>query len=482
MKKILISLLVVIVSTIMSCKKLEDLNTNTKAAEKVPSETLFANAMKNLVDQETSASVNFNVFRAFSQYWTETTYTDESRYDVLNRKIPDTEFTTLYRDILADFKEAERIAAEESDVVSTAAQKKNKKAIAEILTVYTFQRAVDIFGNVPYEKALDIKNLSPGYDDAQTIYSKLFARLDAAIADLNTAESSWGASDMIYGGDAAKWKKFANSLKLKMAITVADVASLNPGTVATNALNAGVFTSAADGARFDYLSTSPNTNPVYVDLVASGRYDWVVTNTIVDTMNALNDPRRAYFFDSNLAGGVYKGGVYGASNAYPNFTHVSPTVTEATREAYLISYTEVQFYLAEAAARGFIAGTPDTYYNAGITSSILYWGGTAAEAAAYLAQPSVAYATAVSPTASYKRKIGIQSWLASYDRGLIGWTTWRRLDAPKFNPPSGMTNADIPTRFTYPIGEQTKNGASYTAAASAIGGDKLTTKLFWDKY
>lgn len=478
MKKILLLLMVVFITTVISCKKLEDLNLDTKNATEVPSETLFANAIKALVDQETTPSVNQNVFRAFAQYWTETTYLDESKYNVLNRRIPDAEFAVLYRDVLADLKESKRIIATETDLIASADVRKNKTAITEILTVYTFQRAVDIFGNVPYDEALDINNILPSYDDAKGIYAKLFARLDAAIADLNTGAASFGTADLIYAGNVAKWKAFAYSLKLKMGITVADVLDLNPGAIISNAVSGGVFTSAAQNASFTYL-TSPNYNPVYAQLVASGRYDWVVTNTIVDKMNSLNDPRRNKYFDSNLGVGIYKGGTYGAENDYALYTHITPTVQTQTRAALLIDYTEVQFYLAEAAARNLIAGSAETYYNEGITSSILFWGGTAAEATLYLANPNVNYATA---PGTYKEKIGVQAWLAYYDRGLLGWTTWRRLDVPTFNPPPGMSNADIPTRFTYPIAEQTVNGANYTAAAAAVGGDKLTTKLFWDKF
>lgn len=475
--------MVVIVTTMVSCKKLEEFNNNPKLATEVPSGTLFANATKNLVDQETTPSVNLNVFRAFAQYWTETTYIDESRYDVLNRKIPDNEFLTIYRDVLNDLKEAKRIVSVETDVISSAAEKKNKTAITEILTVYTFHRLLDVFGNVPYDDALDINNLAPKYDDAKTVYGKLFSRLDAAIGDLNVAEESFGDADLVYSGDVTKWKRFAYSLKLKMAMSVADVPELDPAGKVASAVAGGVFTSAAHDAIFHYMDASPNTNPVWVQLVASGRYDWVPANTIVDMMNYLNDPRRPYYFDDNKKDGlgntIYVGGTYGSPNTYANYTHITPTLQEATREAKLIDYTEVQFYLAEAVERGFTGGSAETYYNAGITSSILYWGGSATDVATYLLNPAVAYATAAG---SYKEKIAVQAWLAYYDRGLLGWTTWRRLDAPVFNPPSTMTLADIPTRFTYPIGEQTLNGTNYKAAASAIGGDKLTTKLFWDKY
>jgi hypothetical protein len=215
-------------------------------------------------------------------------------------------------------------------------------------------------------------------------------------------------------------------------------------------------------------------------LVASGRQDWVAANTIIDIMDSLNDPRMDDYFDQNLGSGNYTGGIYGESNAYPNYTHITPTIQAPNYEGIFMTYTEVQFYLAEAAARGFIGGSAETYYNAGITSSIVEWGGTAGDATAYLANPMVAYSTAAG---TYKEKIGLQSWIASFDRGLIGWTTWRRLDAPELNLPPTITSKDqIPKRYTYPATEQTLNGANYSQAASAMGGDLITTRIFWDKF
>jgi hypothetical protein len=368
-------------------------------------------------------------------------------------------------------------------VISTDAEKKNKVAITEIISIYAFQREVDIFGNIPYSDALDPDNISPAYDDAQTIYAKLFTRLDAAIASIDENSGSFGGADLLYKGDMKKWKLFANSLKLKMAITVADVPALDPAGKATSALSGGLLKSSADDAAFPYLVTPPNTNPVWLNIVSANRKDWVASNTIVDLMNDLADPRRSKYFADNLkdSGGnpIYKGGTYGSLNTYSSFTQLNATLLAADRKSPLLEFVEVQFYLAEAAARGFIPGAADTYYAAGIAASIEKWGGTPTEIAAYLLNPKVAYATA---PGTFKEKIATQAWIAYYDRGDIAWTTWRRLDAPKFNPPAGMTNADIPTRYLYPQNEQTLNNANYTAAAAAIGGDKKTTKLFWDKF
>ena len=145
-----------------------------------------------------------------------------------------------------------------------------------------------------------------------------------------------------------------------------------------------------------------------------------------------------------------------------------------------MDYPEIAFGLAEAAARGYsVGGTAEDFYNKAVTASIKYWGGSDADVATYLKNPLVAYTTA---KGTYKQKIGTQKYLALYNRGFEAWTEWRRLDAPTFNVPANKTYAEIPVRFTFPVGEQTLNKANWTAASTAIGGDKLTTKLFWDKF
>jgi hypothetical protein len=276
----------------------------------------------------------------------------------------------------------------------------------------------------------------------------------------------------------AEWIKFANSLKIKLGITVADVDPTLART-AIEAAWAGAFTSSADNALFHYLSSTPNNNPLNADLVLSGRDDFVPANTIVDIMNTLNDPRRPFYFTT--INGTYSGGVYGESNPFAQYSHIAPAIEDPAFPGIVMTYDEVLFYLAEAAARGFNVGdTPESYYNKAITESILFWGGTQADATAYLANPAVAYATA---TGDWRQKIGTQAWIAFYTRGQEGYTEWRRLDYPVLNIPPAKTSYDqIPKRFTYPVNEQTLNKANYTKASQNIGGDELTTKLFWDIY
>ena len=399
------------------------MNTDKKHPTEVPANTLFTNAQKTLADQIASTNVNLNVWKMFAQYWTETTYIDEANYDIINRTIADNAFRVYYRNILADFKEAARlVSAETAETDEESLAKANKLLVIDMLTVYTYNRMVDIYGNIPYSEALDIETtITPKYDDASGIYADLFTRLDADINGLDEAGGSFGDADIYYGGDVAAWKTFGYSLKLKMAIHVADVANLDPQAKA-EAAAPNVFTSSADDCELVYEGASPNTNPLYEDLVLSGRKDFVPANTIVDIMNDRNDPRRPYYFDTIAGQPEYTGGQYGYSNSYSNFSHIAESIQVPEFPLELLSYTEIEFYLAEAAARGWsVGGDAESHYNAGITNSIMEWGGTQYEVDAYLSQDNVAYATAA---ATWQVAIATQSWLASFTRVFVGGTTW----------------------------------------------------------
>lgn len=473
-------------SLILSCTKdIEKYNVNTVDPANVPGEALFTSAQKSLVDQMINTNVNNNIFRLINQHWTETTYTDESNYDLVTRTIPEQHWEFLYKDVLKDLKQS-AINIENAPVAVTddPHTKPNKLAIIEILNVYTYSVLVETFGDVPYSQALDLTYRTPKYDDGLTIYKDLLVRLDNALDKLNPAGVSFGNSDRIYFGDVSKWVKFANSLKLKMGLVLSDIpaeAALAQATV--NSAAPYVFSSNADNASMTYLTASPNTNPLYTDLVASGRSDFVAANTLVDAMKALNDPRISKYFDNNLRDPdsnqvIYEGGIYGSENSFGDYTHVTNTIQVPNYPGTILDYSEIEFLLAEAAERSFYGNPADAelHYNNAIRASVEFWGGTTAEADAYLSNPDVNYSTA---TGTWRQKIGKQSWISLYNNGFEGWTAWRRLDFPTLVAPPDAVS-DIPVRFTYPIIEQTLNGDSYQAASSAIGGDLVETKLFWD--
>ncbi|MBP1839011.1 SusD/RagB family nutrient-binding outer membrane lipoprotein [Formosa algae] len=472
MKKIFITAIsFVLLASCMSDEKYESYNEDPKNPTQVEASFLFNSATVSLFDQMTSTSVNVNVFRLLAQNWTETTYIDESNYDLTGRTIPQYHWSELYRDVLLDLKTAKEYT--EADTELSAEDMATQVAQIEILEVYTWQQLVDTFGDIPYTQALDATTYPlPVYDDAATIYEDLISRLNSAIADLSGTGFSL---DNIYSGDVSAWSKFANSLKLRIGSRIVDAPGMSATaqTAIESAVAAGVFTSNADNATIAYTATSPNTNPLWEDLVESGRSDFVAANTIVDFMNDLDDPRRSVFFDDNLGSGVYEGGPYGDNNTYSLYTHIGDDMYDPEFRGVLLDFSEVSFFLADAAQRGFSVGdTAENFYNTAITANFDDWGVDGVDA--YLAQPDVAY-----DASDWKTSIGTQMWLAMYNRGFESWTAWRTYDAPEFNLPVNTGNP-VPTRYTYPVNEQNLNESNWSAASTAIGGDAQTTKLFWD--
>lgn len=475
-------ILIPLLSLFASCTDdITGLNTDTKRPTYTEANYLFTNAEHAMVDQVTSTSVNYNVFRLLAQQWTEVQYPQESQYDLTGRTIPDTHWTTYYRDVLRDFKEAKSILVDQQAgaTAEDLAVINNKIAIIDILTAYSYGILVDTFGDIPYTEALDIVAYpQPKYDDAQTIYKDLISKLTTASNALDTDADSFGDADLIYHGDAASWARFANSLRLRMAINMDDVDHAYATTEAAAAIADGIISSSAQGTYMTYAATQPNANPLYVDLVASGRFDFIPADTFVNRLNALADPRRSKYFTEYPAGsGLYKGGEYGAINVYDNFSHLTTTIQDPTYPGVLFTYSEVQFLLAEAVERGLTTGDASTYYNAGITASMQDWGVASADISAYLT--TVPYASA-----TWKQKIGEQSWIALYNRGFEAWTVYRRLDYPALQVPT-ITYGDItsvPKRYSYPNREQTLNAASLEAAVAKLGNNAITSKVFWDKF
>ena len=472
MKKAIYTVLAVILMITSCTKDLTKLNVDPKNPSSAPSYALFTNAQRQLSNSLTSSNVNNNIFRLIVQHWQETQYPEESQYDIGAREINDNMWNALYRDVLRDLVEAKTLIP--NDVKDPAVQK-NQAAIDEILQVYSFYYLVTTFGDIPYTEALDINKPFPKYDDAATVYADLLTRLDAAIADLDPAAAGFGSADIIYNGSVPEWVKFANSFKLKMGMTIADVDPAKARTVVESAVAAGVFTRNADNALLVYQGAPPNTNPIWVDLVQSGRDDFVIASTLAQTMLSLQDPRIDNYMTTDQKGG-YSGAPPGEPSAYAQFSHVTDAIKAPAFPTLLLDYAEVELFLAEAAARGFnVGGTAATHYNAGVTASILYWGGTGAEAAAYLAQPTVSYAS----SANFRERIGVQKWLALYNRGWDAWTEWRRLDYPQIEAPAEALSA-TPLRFPYPVNEQNVNRQNYEAASAAIGEDVVETKLWFD--
>lgn len=490
MKKVIMIISVLLV--LAACSDLEDLNKNVKDFAVVSGASLYNGATLQLINNMSSTNVNINNTNTWMQHLANTTYADESRYDMVTRGVPQAYNNVQYRLVLMNYKEAARVLETEPLAGISQAQRNNQLAIIEIMSVLAWSNLVELFGDIPYSQALDAnKYPTPVYDDGLTIYKDLITRLTAAIGKMTPTVGGMPAGyDNINPTTAAgtvKWIKFANALKLRMGIMLADKDPAYAKTI-VEAAAPNVFV-PGEKVAMNYSASPPNQNQQYIDFVSSGRDDYVVTSRLIDAMQpttpasdiltvTVADPRLPFY--ATKLGDVYKGGNYGQTNGYTTSSHVNPINTAPNREWIIMDYVETEFLLAEAVERGFnVGGTAESHYNNAIKASILYWGGTSAQADAYMAQPSVIYSTAAG---NWKQKIGNQAWLAYYLRGFTAWNSWRRLDYPRLQPvPVPLQNiTKVPVRLLYPVSEQTLNGANYEAAAAKIGGDSAMTRLFWD--
>ncbi len=551
MKKILASIL--LVSLLQSCgrESLEEINTDPNSFYSTVPSSVLTYAQKQLTDYVTTPNVNINNFRFTMQYWQATTYVDETRYDFSTRNVSVQVWNYLYVRVIKNLDQAKKLVMAYSPTPSEAPTwevvKKNQLAIIDMQIAYAYQILVDTYGDIPYSEAGDIDlHPLPKYDPAKDVYASLITRVKADVANLDTTGKSFSAGEKFYNGDVSKWKKFGNSLLLKLGIAIADADEALAKSTVQNALTNGVFTSKSDDCLLVYL-TSPNFSQLYSNLVASNRNDYVLGKTLVDYMNDGADSRRDLYFQKNvhyLAGSVtnvtgnvvtfdpaptapavapkvgddvyvmpntkvgtitsisgnsftisgykpgtiveendlgfsffYKGGNIGDRSSFNANTRVGNFAYAQTTPGIVLNFTEVAFYIAEASARWGIGGDPATNYATAVTASFLQWGKTTADAATYLS-------THPYDASNWKKSIGEQAWVAMYDQPLNSFNFWRRLDYPVLNVASGsVPDAEnkVPVRLKYPLSEQTTNPTNYAAASAAIGGDKLTSKIFWDK-
>jgi hypothetical protein len=348
----------------------------------------------------------------------------------------------------------------------------------DIIEVYAWAVLVNSFGNIPYKDALDNTILFPAYDDAKTVYADLLKKLADDINMLNTGSGGFAATqDFLYSGNVSQWIKFANTLYMRLAIVIADV----DNATAKNAIeqaSPNAISSATDNAIFKYFASPPNNNPLYDQIITSGRSDFIAAKDLMDVLNSMSDPRKTQFFGTNNVG-QYVGSVVGEVVSFATISKPATKVSLPDAVYIIADYVETEFIRAEAIERGYgVGGTAEEHYKNAVRASIIWWGGTSTDADTYLARNDVAYTTAAG---NWKQKIGSQKWIALYNRPYEGWVELRRLDYPQMPAPTGAKSG-FPNRLSYPGIEQQLNGTNYTKAANDMGGDKVETRLFWDKF
>jgi hypothetical protein len=489
------ALMVGLVATTSSCKKYLDINKNPNTASTVsanlllPTSQLYiGNAIGDRLYEQTSV---------WAQYYTGGPGVSLGDWDKNTMATSDGNqlFINLYRSM-----------SNLNYIIKKSGQP-YYSAAAKILMAYSTQVAADLFGNIPYTEALkgsfeDGFVNAPSYDNAKdVVYPGIEDSLLSAIAtlsDINLTYQLPGADDLIYAGEGdydawtSHWKKFANSLLLKLYLRSGDGAKFK----ALYESGAEFITSNDDNAFIIYEGAAKSKNPWWTDANSTslGNY-FAASKTTIDYLIATADPRIDKFFDPPSSGshiGLKQGDVEnspssaeystpnGALIADANGNLTGDLIFSPTAPVFLVTAWEVNFILAEGAARGWITDPAKDFYDAGVKENAAYLGVAEADIDTYLSGPG-AY-----DAANGVKSVAKQKWVSFNGlQPVEAWIETRRLDSPAmpiFTSPGGLfvvpTNnvlggSNFPSILYYPATEQDLN-------SSFPGQHTLTDKVFWD--
>ncbi len=399
-------------------------------------------------------------------------------------------------------------------------------AIARVIKVAAMHRVTDTFGPIPYTQIGADGKIATPYDSVEKVYDTFFEELSEAIDILTERQNDalTATADYVYGGNVQRWIRFANSLKLRLAIRIAYANPTKAKTMAEEAVSneVGVITSNDDIAAWRYFGSS--TNPLYtavnynrLDMHEDGESctstgDSHAAADIICYMNGYNDPRREKFFTpSEWEGTSYVGlrrGIVIPDPVSVGHKYSGPKIV-ANDPLYWMNAAEVAFLRAEGAAVfGFnMGGSAESFYNEGVRLSFAQWGADGVDA--YLADDTSVPAVYEDPasTETYniqlstitpkwdeaatleqkQERIIIQKWIANWQLGNEAWADYRRTGYPHLIPASNnKSNGEVNSsrgarRMRYPLDEYVSNNAnvSYAVANYLNGPDLMSTDLWW---
>ena len=377
-----------------------------------------------------------------------------------------------------------------------------------------FNNRYSLYGDIPYSeasKAYDEGIFHPKYDLQKDIYLDMLNELSEAAAgfDVNADHfGNQGIQDLIYEGDIVKWRKFAYSLMLRLAMRISNIDPINAQLYVSEAIEGGVFTSNDDNAWVQMANTGWYYS--YNDL--SGNFleatTWQnpkLSETFIDFLRDHNDPRLmiissgiGHYYgekitDPALQKGMPNGKDVNSIRDYEGVTEdvdldmtysrVNELMVDYEDPALFQTYAEVEFLLAESAFNGWHTGDPGTHYNNGIRAAMQMYD---------IFDPSLTVSDTEVDTylAAYpyepdrgQEMIGTQYWAATFFNEFEAYANWRRTEYPVLVPvnyPGNHTNGTIPRRLIFNQAEVSKNEANYQAAVERMGGDELTTRVWWD--
>lgn len=399
--------------------------------------------------------------------------------------------------------------------INTLTTKPVPLAVANIVKVVAMSRIVDTYGPMPYSKIGEKGQLNAPYDSQQAIYNQMFEELDNAIATLeeNQGEAFNAKADAVYGGKPISWIKLANSIKLRLAIRIANVdptlAKKKAEEVITDAI--GPMVSNTENA---FLDLRANINPFYTIMYNWNGGDTRISADITSYMNGYTDPRREkYFTKSTFTAetGIqndYIGLRTGIAIPPAETTHAYSNMNvELTSKLMWMNAAEVAFLKAEGALRGWsMGGTAESFYEEGVKLSFQQWGASGADI--YLSNSASTPQPYVDPIGLYSFKgatssitikwntsdafetnlerIITQKWIAIFPLGIEGWTEFRRTGYPKLMPSvlnlSGgiVSNTEMARRLPYPQSEYSNNASNLNEGLKFLNGpDNMATNVWW---
>ncbi|TPE43718.1 SusD/RagB family nutrient-binding outer membrane lipoprotein [Pontibacter mangrovi] len=426
----------------------------------------------------------------FAQHWTQAgaanQYCDLELYQITSSDYDARVWGELYAGALEDFKFVADQAEEDGNP--------NAQAVGKIMQVYTMQVITDAWGDVPYTSALSgLENQNPEYQPQQEIYDRLVMQLDSALMLIDEGtDSGLGGADLVYGGDMGLWRRFANTLKLKVY--------LRQAYVRPDVAQSGIQAMYADGAEFlqmgqtadvEFADQTQNRNPFYqTQVVFRGGVDVVASNTSISYLQQTGDPRINALYNPAETGpdaGSFVGVEQGvectperSGNQSNTVSKPGPAVASPTTAVPFITAAESYFLQAEAVARGWTGGAGGNageLYAQGIRASFDYLGLAPEQAEALLQQEGVAYTTSGDVEAQVEQ-ILTQKWVSFNGvQGFESWTEYRRTGYPSFIQPSAASTLGtdlIPKRLVYPNTEAIRN-QNYPGLV------EISEPVWWDK-
>ena len=506
----ILSLLLLSMVAISCTKEFDDINTNKNAiAEPGPAELpfLFSRAESAATHSTWTYQIAQNLFAdQYAQYFASTaTYFNSDRLVIRMDWVP-AAFNPIYTDVVPQLQ----TILERTDPSSA------ENALAHIWWVWTFHRVTDYWGPIPYSKA-GIPGISVPYDAQDVIYADFFKRLDEAVKILEgkKGEKPYGSFDLIYAGDVEKWIKFANTLRLRLALRISKVDPAKAKSEAEAAYSAGVMdNSATDDALIQRSLKGENYNGLSI---MSDWNEFRMSASMESVLKGYDDPRTSEYFLPAVTSGTFEGLRNGLTptqqtediNKADANSHVGDRwlSTGLATHQNVMCTAEAYFLRAEGALNGWnMGGNAKELYEAGITNSMKQWGITNDAAIQayisssntpvapndYLSSPAVSnipVSFVVSDVAIQREQIATQKWLGLFPDGFEAWAEYRRTRLPKLYPVANSENPDITNtatqivrRIPFITTEILTNGPEVEKAVQLLNGpDKVTTPLWWDK-